>query len=122
MKYIAVSFTLKDQDFKKIAKSLEELVSTFDQTPLLIHGFMPREIVEEKGYSTDVVDLLDRLFPNKQLNVYDSDLVKMRLDLAQFVRYFKADVYIIGDVYAGVSDEVALYEGISAKLNYISLN
>jgi len=125
-KYIAVSFTLNNQSFERISSVFYELVDNLEdyygKNLFIIHGFLPREVVELMNYPTSIVDMFDEKFPNRQINCHDFDLTKMRLDLAQYIRYFKADVYVIGDIREGVADEVANYQAMGIKVNQLPID
>jgi hypothetical protein len=110
MKFIAIAFTMKDQPFEQIAPVLEYLSkATGAQVGMvcLVHGFMPRETVLEKGFSTDVVDKLKELFP-LQMNCYNDG--PQRDLMASIIKQTKGDVYTIGEVKEGVLEELKLYE------------
>ena len=67
---IAISFTLNGQDTEKIFKELKKIRNNVGARVELVHGFLPREVVIKKKMTTDVIDMLDFLFPN-QVNFYD---------------------------------------------------
>lgn len=110
MKFISIAFTLKDQPFAQIKPGLEYLSkATGAQVGLvcLVHGFMPREVVVDKGYSTEVVDALKELFP-MQMNCYNDG--PQRDLMASIIKQTHGDVYTVGEVKEGVLEEVKLYE------------
>ena len=116
MNYIAISFTLKGQSFDSIKSTLEALSLQTHGTSgntVLVHGFMPRQAVLEKGFSTEVVDTLSTLFPY-QLNCFAGG-VPDRKTMAVIIKESHGTVYTIGEVKEGVKEEVDLYEanGIS---------
>lgn len=107
---IAISLTLKEQDKNEILSLLEYLayhLKGADKPVVLVHGFLPRRVVLEKGFSTSVVDALDKLFPI-QLNLWDG--VPLRQEMADVLERLNGDAYVIGDVKEGVAEEVNLYE------------
>lgn len=109
MKFIAISFTLKDQPFDSIRETLERISlnhGAISGNCCLVHGFMPRSVVIEKGFGTEVVDALDALFPF-QLNCYVG--APKRITMAQIIKEQKGTVYLVGDIKDGVAEEAALY-------------
>jgi hypothetical protein len=105
LKYIVIAFTLKGQDQQEIFKMLDH-VKELEPDVVLIHGFLPRRIVMEKQFATDVVDKLDSLFPN-QINLFNGQ--PLRLCMTEVATATRAKVYVLGDIREGVKDEVDLY-------------
>lgn len=118
MKFIAISFTLKDQPFDQIKKVLE-ILSKQIGTACLVHGFMPREAVIEKGFSTEVVDTLKELFPI-QMNCYDGG--PQRDLMASVIKQTYGEVYAIGEIKEGVAEEVELYKKQKISIATLPLN
>jgi glutaredoxin-related protein len=122
MKSIVIAFTLKGQNFEKIEAELKQLSDRLNTTSgedpvLVIHGFMPRSKVMEKGFSTSVVDALDKLFPH-QLNMYSCVTnMPLRKQMAHVALMLNATIYVIGDIAEGVAEEVQIYQ--SAEMNII---
>lgn len=87
---------------------------------VLVHGFMSRQAVIDKGFSTEVVDTLDALFPF-QLNCY-KDGKPDREVMARIMKDSKGSVYAIGAVVDGVAEEVALYEAAGIFVGTLPLN
>lgn len=81
---------------------------------------MPKEEVEKRGFSTEVVDFLKEKFP-VQLNMYlDKPL---REEMADVIEMLNAKVYIIDEVKEGVSDEAVLYTSYETiNIEYVSLD
>jgi hypothetical protein len=75
LKFIVIAFTLKGQDQQEIFKLLDH-VKELEPDVVLIHGFLPRRIIMEKQFSTDVVDKLDSLFPN-QINLFNGQPLRL---------------------------------------------
>ena len=123
MKAIALSFTFKglsNEEFEKVAAHVRSLSpkSGEDQV-ILIHGHMPRKIVEQKGWDTKLCDLLDECFPI-QLNMYHEKT--LRPEMAETAYLLDADIYVIGDGCGGVAEEIALYEAEGCnEIKYIEL-
>ncbi len=123
MKVIALSFTFKnlsDEEFEQLA--LEVQNQAVGGNPiLLINGYMPRKVVEEKGYDTKLVDLLDKHFP-LQLSMYDRSIQKTRRpEMAELAQQLKAKVVVIGEVKGGVEKDVRCYENRGCNIEYIEL-
>lgn len=113
---------MKDQPFEQIKPSLEYLSKALGaQVGLvcLVHGFMPREVVVEKNFSTEVVDTLKSLFPI-QLNCYNDG--PQRDIMASVIKQTDGVVYTIGEVKEGVLDEVRLYEESNIFVARLPLN
>jgi len=105
MKAIIISFTLKNQDFGRIKPVIEKIAKENPNT-ILIHGFLPRKEVIEKGFSTEVVDVLESNFP-VQLNMYDKGV--LRLEMGYIGKKLGAEVHIIGQNIDGVYEECQQY-------------
>lgn len=105
IKAIVVAFTLKGQAFENI---LPKLVKLSEENPdaILIHGFLPRKVLEEKQIPTDVVNALENLFP-VQLNMYNEK--PLREEMVSVAKKLEATVYVIGEIKEGVAEEVELY-------------
>lgn len=109
---IVIAFTLKGQDFAKIKQKLIEIHNWHDvDDVVLLHGFMPREVIIEKGFSTEVVDALDQLFPT-QINFYKDG--PLRELMAKAAIALNANLYFVGQIKEGVAEEAKMYE--DAKL------
>jgi hypothetical protein len=117
MEAIVVAFTLKGQDQSKI---FQRLIDVAENNPnkILIHGFLPRKIVEEKNIPTDVVDTLEALFP-VQLNMFDK--APLRAEMVEVAKKLNAKVYIIGEVKEGVKEEADLYNAASLEIIHLPL-
>lgn len=109
---IAISFTLNGQDTEKIFKELKKIRNNVGARVELVHGFLPREVVIKKKMTTDVIDMLDFLFPN-QVNFYDKKKKKvLREEMAQYILENDGEVFIIGDITGGVIEEYELYRSL----------
>lgn len=108
MNTAVIAFTLKGQDFYLIEKHIKRLSNDLSQRTILIHGFMPRKAVVERGWSVEVVDALQHYFPI-QLCMHDGEKV-LRDEMAEIAEKLGAAVYVIGDIKEGVKEEVLLYE------------
>lgn len=112
--YIAISFTLKGQEVEKIAKVLENIASKVEN-PVLIHGFMPRELVVAKGWNTDALDSIEKNFPIR-INLYDPNISQpMRQEMANMVFITGGSVHVIGQCVEGVALEVELYQSFGVQ-------
>jgi hypothetical protein len=123
MKYIAISFTIKGQkmsDIRPVLEKLSERYAAKDGNTVLIHGFMPRATVVEKGFSTELVDTLDELFP-VQVGCYHNGKPN-RDAMVAIVTDSEADVYAIGSIVDGVAEEVELYKASSVHVSELPLN
>jgi hypothetical protein len=105
--YLAISFTLKGRKtLEQIAEGVKKLAYQNPEATL-IHGFMPKDLVQRMNFSTDLVDMLDNCFP-KQINFYDK-----RQEMVEFVKSMGCNVYIIGeDIIDGVAIEYDLYNEV----------
>lgn len=105
MKSIVLSFTLKGQDQQAIIDAIHR-VAIDHPNHILVHGFMPKEIVLEKGFSTEIVDALQRGFP-VQLNMYNNG--PMRQEMMEVAKQLRSKIVVIGEIKEGVAEEVELY-------------
>ena len=115
--FVAVSFTLKGQDFGRIKQKLQTIAADLKESGdrvVLVHGFMPKHEVLSRGFNTDVVDTLDELFP-VQCSFYSNGKPD-RIGMADLIHEFGGEVHVIGEVSGGVSEEVALYMGMRVKI------
>lgn len=110
-KFISISFTLKGQDLlqiKAILASLSDQFGAKEGKVILVHGFMPKEIVLAKGFSTELTDTLKELFPF-QLGFYKNDLTEMRKDMTHFIKSNFGNALFIGNIIDGVKEEYDMY-------------
>ena len=120
MRYIGISFSLKGQDIADIRVSLEKISQQLGGTTgdtILVHGFMPRHVVVEKGFSTDLVDALSELFPY-QINCYADGKPNREL-MAKILKEQGGEAWIVGDVIDGVKEEEAIYMENLLNINYV---
>lgn len=109
-KYIGISFTLKGTNWDRIAEKIATIAKGYadeQQKVILVHGFMPRDVVMYKGFDTKVIDLLNQKFP-LTLNLY-RDGAPLRDEMAELLSSKKGTVYVIGPIIEGVATEVAEY-------------
>jgi hypothetical protein len=118
MKAIVIAFTLKGQDFENILPQLRK-VSEENPSCILIHGFLPRRVLEEKHIPTDVVNALENLFP-VQLNMFNEK--PLREEMVDVAKKLEATVYVIGEVKEGVAEEVELYKAAGLPVHVLELN
>ncbi len=118
-KYIGVSFTLKGQELFGILPALKAIAAK-NPDAILVHAFMPRELVIEKGLSTNLVDTLDNLFPN-QLSFF-KDGEPDREGMKNLLYDKQGTAYIIGRVKDGVREEFLLYAKAGVKVVTIEFN
>jgi len=107
MNSIVLAFTLKGQDFLKIAERLLAIKKMIGENTVVIHGFMPRAEILKRNFSTDVVDVLERTFPIR-LNVYNGK--PLRNEMAYLASKLEAKVYVVGEIKEGVLEEVNFYK------------
>lgn len=120
MKAITLSFTLKNQDFNLIKSKILEIKSLNPEHNVLIHGFMARGELEEKGISTEVIDFLESEF-SKIYNLR-AEGVTLRKDIASLSRRLNSLIYVIGDKTAsGVVEEIQEFESLGLTINYIPI-
>jgi len=121
--FIAISFSLKGQDFDKIhhvLKLIKKEIDELNETPILVHGFMPRSVLIEKQFPLNVVDALDELFP-LQINCFHEGM-PLRSKMAELIYEFGGQVYVVGDVIAeGVQMEIEQYKNRNANIKFIHL-
>jgi len=111
MRVIVLAFTLKGQSQEKILAKIIEVAKDYPNH-ILVHGFMPRYLLVEKGIPTDVVDTLTANFPIR-LNMHDGKRV-LRTEMAMIAKKLDAQIVVIGNISEGVKEEIDLY--ISAGL------
>jgi hypothetical protein len=120
MKSIVLAFTLKGQDFHKISDALQIVKEQIGTDTIVIHGFMPKAEVEKRGFSTEVVDLLETTFPVR-LNMYNNGK-PLRTEMAEVATKLQAKVYIVGEIKEGVAEEVNYYKEHSLEIVEVPLN
>lgn len=121
--FIGVAFTLKGQTFDKILPLLEkikEALTANNEKAALVHGFLPKHVVLEKGFPTDVVNSLEEKFP-VQVNFCPGGKVD-RTGMAEFMKELGGTVYVIGEEVEGVAEEVALYEKSGVRIKRVPLD
>lgn len=118
MKAIALSFTLKGQDEAQIIQKIREVAQRNPEV-VLIHGFLPRHVVREKGWSTGILDTFDELFPS-QIRCYSANMM-WRDNMAVVASKLEAKVIVIGEEKEGVREEVKLYRGLQLVVEYLPL-
>lgn len=116
MKAIVIAFTLKGQPFEKILAQLEKIAQE-NPTQILLHSFMPRALVVEKGFPTIVLDAIDKLFPI-QLNMFLHG-APLRTEMAEVAAKLEATVYVVGEIKEGVAEDVERYKEMGLPvINY----
>jgi len=119
VKSLVIAFTLKGQDFNvQIRPVVQAIKAKHPNADVLVNGFMPRAVVEQKGYDTSVCDCFDSLFPH-QLSIYDVKTGPQRHFMARLARELRAKVYIIGDVVDGVKEEAEYYSAYGLIPEYV---
>lgn len=115
---IVIAFTLKGQNVVDILSKVSELAATLPDNTILIHGFMPRAVLNQKGFTTDIIDCFDDLF-TLQLNMYNDGVLRDKMcDVAVSLN---ADVYVIGEETFGVSEEMSMYRAAGLTIKNIPL-
>lgn len=120
---IGISFTLKGQDFQQINVALlkiKEEIAGRNEKAILVNGFMPKHVVLEKGFSTEVTNTLAELFP-LQINCY-TDNQPQRKEMASILSEFGGCVYVIGEVVEGVKIEIDEYKAQNVDVYLMDLN
>lgn len=107
MKAIVLAFTLKGQPFEKISEGLKQVKNIINDNTVVIHGFMPLQEVKQRGFGTEVVDELEKLFPVR-LNMYNTK--PLREEMADIASSLEAQVFVVGEIKEGVAEEVELYK------------
>lgn len=114
-------FTIKGQKVPDISSKLEDWLvenkeiidlserAEGDPNVVLHHCFLPEKIVIEKGFSTDVIDLLNELAED-QVCWYgvDGDLGMSRLLMLQNIKRLNGISIFVGEIKEGVKDEYDL--------------
>jgi hypothetical protein len=119
MKVIAISFSLKEQNFEEIKQIVLGIVEHYkekEEDVLLVHGFMPRRETRIYGLSNKVNCLLERHFPVR-LNMY-TDRV-LRQQMAEIVKKLDGTVYMVGEIKGGVKIEFDLYSKLGVNIIHL---
>lgn len=113
-----IGFTLKSNSLESIKDMVDNAISKelIDPNAECVHGFLPRFIVESKGFDTSLVDFLDSRFPS-QRHFFDpsKQANKWRSEMASFLKENNVIVYFFGNVTDGALDEQNLYEKAGIK-------
>jgi len=115
MSHTFISFSLKP--LKEAGRTFEdailpelEKIAAYAPNNTLHHGFLHREVLEEKDWPTNVVDALDRLWP-KQMHYSNAYGQVEREQMARIAKELGVlKVFVIGPVVEGVAEEKAAYE------------
>jgi len=108
MKVIAISATLRDQDVDAL-KNIISALSEQNPHAILIHGYMPLDLVKARGWDTSFREFLDDEFP-LQLNMFHPEKGVLRDEMAYIAARLNAHVYILGDMVYGVKEEFDAYD------------
>jgi hypothetical protein len=125
---LSIHFTIKGQTMTEIDSKIDNWLEANkdildcsekeegEPTTVLHHCFLPREIVEAKGFSTDVVDSLDEIASN-QVRWYSvhEDLGMSRLLMLQNLKRLNGVALFVGEVKEGVKDEYLLASQLGVK-------
>lgn len=127
--FVSVHFTIKDQSFESLRILLNKLVTTWEPTfvftnneigTVVVHCFLPKEVVKEKGYSMDLYDqLLDPFFPKQQCIFREGDIQRSRENLLSRVKEENGYAIFIGDVKEGVQEEWDLAKELGVKILHL---
>ena len=123
--HIFLSFSLKPLKEKgrtfenAILPAMEKLAERHGKATLH-HGFLSREEVLARNLPTNVIDAIERLFPNTvQYSPIDGDYEKMRSTMASEAKDLdNALVIVIGPVVEGVEEEVTAYAKAGMGIHY----
>lgn len=122
--FVSLSFTLKGQELEAIKTTIAKLSAELHERHecvILVHGFMPKDVVIEKGFSLEVVHCLKEHFPH-QIEFYkEGDLEGMRKRMAAFLKQNKGCAYVIGDATGGVADEIDHYLAAGVQVHGLPL-
>lgn len=110
IKDLSIHFTIKDQKLSEIQKKLFDYLESnpniMDEKTFIHHCFLPREIVEQKEFSTDVVDFLDDLSGEQVIWFTTMDQLEERRNLMfKTLAKDQGTALFIGDIKAGVKIE-----------------
>lgn len=121
-----IHFTIKDQSLEEIKEKLKKYLDElpFQERALAFHHcFMPRKLVEEKGFSTDLVDVLDELCVPDQVRWYnttDSITESRRLMLNNIAQIPRGQALFVGEIKEGVKEEYDLAKRLNIDCVLIS--
>jgi len=123
--HIFLSFSLKPLKEKgrtfenAILPAMEKLAERYSKATLH-HGFLSREEVLARNLPTNVIDAIERLFPNTvQYSPIDGEYQKMRGTMASQAKELdNALVIVIGPVVEGVEEEVNAYVKAGMGVHY----
>lgn len=113
-KNYTIHFTIKDQSLEEIKRKLQNYLNELpfqDMALAYHHCFMPRKLVEEKGFSTDLVDMLDELLIPNQVKWYSTgkDIEESRLFMLSNLKLIpKSQAIFVGKIEGGVKIEYDL--------------
>lgn len=123
-RYFGISFSTKANNWAKLKKAIVDLADALDRSKLnkkviLVHAFMPRALLADKGIDTNALDLLEDKFPLR-INCYHGG-APMREEMANLLKANNGEVYVIGAQIEGVATEVAEYRMQGIKITSIPI-
>ena len=124
MNNISIHFTIKDQPLSDIEEKfdswLRDNIDDVDANVVINHCFLPREVVEEKGFPTDLLDFIESIgFKENTICWYNDALLNARRDMLQALKSIGGTALFIGDVKEGVQVELDLAKELG--VNYICI-
>lgn len=129
--YVSVHFSTKPDGFSdKLKAALINLAYTSEKGMVLVHAFASREFLESKNISTEVIDFLDRFFPN-QVSFFNTQTSQpMRQMMFDYLKAKNGEPFFYGDFVgelskdypAGVKEEHELVEKMDMSINYDGLD
>lgn len=115
---LSIHFTLKDQSIIDIEEKTDKWLEgqTFidfseqeipQPLPILHHCFLPREVVVQKGFATDVVDMLDQIAGENQVRWFgvSENLPMSRLLMLTNLKRVNGMALFVGEIKEGVKEE-----------------
>lgn len=108
----SLHFTIKGQSVEEIKQAFADFVVDqhfYPNVGIMHHCFLPRKIVTEKGFPTELVDFLDEVTPrNVCWNDGITDIHDHRLSMIQHMTATNGLAIFIGEIKEGVAEELDL--------------
>lgn len=128
---VSIHFTIKDQPLDVIedkinkwfrdGKHVVDFSERTEPRSILHHCFLPREIVIEKGFSEDLVDMLDMIseFQVRWFNTHAYGLVWSRQLMLENLAKLGGTAIFVGEIKEGVKEEYDIAEKLGLDIIHI---